>query len=335
MTQPTARAVHVDQPLTNISIAFLQNATNFIASRVFPNIRVQKQSDVYYRYDRGFFNRNQAKLRAPATEAAIAGFGLDTDSYMAKVVALKTQLAWQVQANADTPVQLERANTELLLHQMLIEKEVDWATKYFTTGVWGTEYAGVADSTAGPDTDEIVQWSDYTSGDPIGDMRKAKTDMLEDTGFEPNTLVMSQRVMDKLVDHPDIVDRIKFSGGVGNQNPARTSAQTLSQLFEVERILVMRAIQNTAAEGDTNAHSFIGGKNAALLYVPATPGLMTPSSGYTFTWSGYQGASNEFGVSVTRREREIIKATEVEAEMAYVHKLVSADLGVFFKDAVA
>jgi hypothetical protein len=329
MTQPTARAVHVDQPLTNISIAFLQNANNFVASRVFPNIRVQKQSDVYFRYDRGFFNRNLAKLRAPATEAAIAGFGLDTDSYMAKVVSLKAQLAWQVMANADTPVQLERANTEMLLHQMLINKEVDWATRYFTTGIWSTNYTG------GTGTNDTPLWSDATNGMPIEDIRKAKTDILESTGFEPNTLVLSQRVMDALVDHPDIIDRIKYSGGVGNQNPARTSVQALAQLFEVERILVMRAIQNTAAEGDTNAHSFIGGKNALLTYVPPTPGLMTPSAGYTFTWSGYQGASNEFGVSVTRREREIIKATEVETEMAFTHQLVAPDLGALFAGIVA
>ena len=335
MTQPTARAVHVDQPLTNISIAFLQNANNFIASRVFPNIRVQKQSDVYYTYDRGFFNRNEAKLRAPATEAAIAGFGIGTDNYFAKVVALKTQLAWQVQANADTPVQLERANTELLLHKMLIEKEVDWTSRYFATGVWGLEYEGVADSTSGPGTDEVVQWSDATSGTPIENIRQGKTDLMESTGYEANTLVLNQRVMDALVDHPDIIDRIKYSGGVGNQNPARTSVQALAQLFEVDRILVTRAIQNTAAEGDANAHAFIGGNNALLTYVPPTPGLMTPSAGYTFTWSGYQGASNEFGVSVVRRDRELIKATEVEVEQAYVHKLVSAELGVFWKDIAA
>lgn len=332
MTQPTARAVHVDQPLTNISIAFLQNASNFVASQVFPNIRVQKQSDVYYTYDRGFFNRNQAKLRAPATEAAVAGFGLSTDNYAAKVVALKTQMAWQVMANADTPVQLERANTELLLHQMLIEKEVDWAAKYFADSVWGTQYDG---ATATPGTDEVVVWSDQTSGDPIGDIRTAKTDMMESTGLMPNTMVVSQRVLDALVDHPDIVDRIKYSGGVGNQNPAVTSEQALSQLFGIPRILVMRAIQNTAAEGDTNVHAFIGGKSALLTYVAPTPGLMTPSAGYTFTWSGYQGASNEFGISVERRERDLIKATEIETEMAYVHKLVSADLGVFFRNIVA
>jgi len=331
MTQPTARAVHVDQPLTNISVAFLQNAANFVASRVFPNIRVQKQSDVYYTYDRGFFNRNQARLRAPATEAAIAGFGLSTDNYRANVVALKTQLAWQVEANADSPVQLERANTELLLHQMLIQKEVDWATNYFTTSVWTTQYTGVASS---PTSTQAIRWSDATSGDPIGDVRKAKTDVMESTGFMPNTMVLSQRVLDALVDHPDIVDRIKYSGGVGNLNPAMTSEQTLAQLFGLDRLLVMRAIQNTAAEGDANVHAFIGGKNALLCYVPPTPGLMTPSAGYTFTWSGYMGASNEFGVAVTRRDRDLIKATEIEAEMAYTHKKVAADLGVFFSGIV-
>jgi hypothetical protein len=335
MTQPTLRAVHVDQPLTNISVAFLQNANSFVASQVFPNIRVQKRSDVYYTYDRGFFNRNQAKLRAPATEAAVAGFGLATDSYMAKVVALKAQIAWQIEANADSPVQLERANTEMLMHQMLIEKEVDWASNYFVTGKWGTEYDGVADSTAGPGTDEVVQWSDQTSGDPIGNIRRAKTDMMESTGFMPNTMVASQRVIDALIDHPDIVDRIKYSGGVGNQNPAMATEQTLAQLFGVSRILVMRGIVNTAAEGDTNSHSFIGGRNALLCYSAPTPGLMTPTAGYTFTWSGYQGAGNAFGASVTRREDDKIKATEIEAEMAYAHKLVASDLGVFFKDIVA
>lgn len=332
MTQPTARAVHTDQPLTNISVAFLQNAANFVAPRAFPNIRVQKQSDVYYTYDRGFFNRNQAKLRAPATEAAIAGFGLSTDTYRADVVALKAQMAWQVEANADSPVQLERANLELLLHQMMIKKEVDWASNYFTTGVWTTNYAGVASS---PATGEVIQWSDQTSGDPIANIRDAKTDIMESTGMMPNTMVMSQRVLDALIDHPDIVDRVKYSGGVGNQNPAMASEQTLAQLFGLDRILVMRAIQNTAAEGDTDAHSFIGGKNAMLCYTAPTPGLMTPSAGYTFTWSGYQGGGNEFGVTVTRREDDKIKATEIEAEMAYAQKVVAADLGAYFGDIVA
>jgi len=48
MPQPTARDVHVNAPLTNISIAFLQTQDSFVASRVFPSIPVTKQSDRYY-----------------------------------------------------------------------------------------------------------------------------------------------------------------------------------------------------------------------------------------------------------------------------------------------
>ncbi len=48
MPQPTREDVHVDAVLTNISIAFIQAAENFIASRVFPIIVVDKQSDKYF-----------------------------------------------------------------------------------------------------------------------------------------------------------------------------------------------------------------------------------------------------------------------------------------------
>lgn len=332
MTQPTARAVHVDQPLTSISIAYLQNAANFVAGQVFPNLPVQKQSDLYYVFDRGYFNRDEAKKRAPGTEAAKVGFELDTASYFADVWAVKHGIPDQIAANADAVLNLERAASELVTHKLLIRREKDWATNYFTTGVWGTDITGVA---ASPGTDEVVQWSDATSGDPIGDIRTAKTDIMEATGFMPNTMVMSQRVLDALVDHPDIVDRIKYSGGVGNTNPAVTTEQALSQLFGIPRILVMRGVENTAAEGDTNVHAFIGGKNALLTYSAPTPGIMTPSAGYTFSWQGYLGQSNAFGMATKRRYRDELETTEVEGSAAFDHKLVASDLGYYWTSIVA
>lgn len=332
MSQPNARAVHVDQPLTNISIAFLQNAANFVAGQVFPNLPVQKQSDLYYTFDRGYFNRDEAQKRAPGTEAAKVGFDLATASYFADVWAIKHGIPDQIAANADAVLNLERSAAEMVAHKMLIRREKDWAANYFTTGVWGTDYTGVA---ASPGTGEVVQWSDQTSGNPIGNMRTAKTDVMEATGFMPNTLALSQRVLDDLVDHPDIVDRIKYSGGVGNQNPAITSEQALSQLFGIPRILVMRGVENTAAEGDTNVHSFIGGKNALLTYSAPTPGIMTPSAGYTFSWQGYLGQTNTFGMATKRRYRDELETTEIEGAMAFDHKLVASDLGVFFSGIVA
>ena len=332
MSQPTARAVHVDQPLTNISIAYLQNAANFVAGQVFPNLPVQKQSDLYYVFDRGYFNRDEAKKRAPGTEAAKVGFDLDTASYFADVWAVKHGIPDQIAANADAVLNLERAAAELVTHKMLIRREKDWAANYFTTGVWGTDISGVA---ASPGTDEVVQWSDQTSGDPIANIRSAKTDIMESTGFMPNTMVMSQRVLDALVDHPDIVDRIKYSGGVGNTNPAVTTEQALSQLFGIPRLLVMRGVENTAAEGDSNVHSFIGGKNALLTYAAPTPGIMTPSAGYSFSWQGYLGQTNTFGMATKRRYRDELETTEVEGAMSFDHKLVAADLGYYFSGIVA
>jgi hypothetical protein len=332
MTQPTARAVHVDQPLTTISIAYIQNASTFVSGQVFPNVPVAKQSDLYYEWDRGFFFRDEARKRAPNTEAAMIGAELSTSSYFANPWASKFPISDQVRANADSMVDLDTAAAERVTQALLLRKEKDWVSNYFSTGVWSTEYEGVASS---PGTDEVIQWSDATSGDPIGDIRDACTDIQEKTGFRPNTLVIPQRVFDKLEDHPDIVDRIKYSGGVGPNNPAVVDTTALSRLFRIPRILIMGAVENTAAEGDTNAFSFIGGKNALLAYVAPNPGLMTPSAGYTFSWRGYLGQTNPFGFATTTRYEEKLRSTEVEGEMAFDHKRVASDLAVFWKDIVA
>ena len=77
MPQPTPNAVHVDAPLTQISVAFLQDANNFIAGQVFPTISVAKQSDRYYTYDRGFFNRDEMEVRAPGTESKGVAYEVD------------------------------------------------------------------------------------------------------------------------------------------------------------------------------------------------------------------------------------------------------------------
>ena len=332
MTQPTNAAVHVDSALTNISVAFLQNASHFVAGRVFPNVPVQKQSDRYFVFDRGFFNRDEAKVRAPGTKSAGSGYELDnTPTYFANVYAYHHDVADQVRANADAAVDPERAAAELVTHKMLIRKETDWVSKFFAGGIWtGGDVDGVS---ATPATNQVTQWSDTTSGDPIGDIRGAKTSILQSTGFIPNTLVVSQPVFDALIDHPDIVDRIKFGQTPGG--PAMANEQTLAALFGLDRILISRAIRNTAAEGLTNAHSFIAGKKALLCYVPPAPSLMTPSAGYTFSWTGFMGQTNGFGFATKRFRMEHLESTRVEGQMAFDHKLVSSDLGYFFDTIVA
>jgi hypothetical protein len=325
------RQVHVDAPLTNISVAFYQQASNFVAGQVFPNVPVQKQSDVYYVWDRASFNRDEAKKRAPGTRSAQAGVNLSTQNYSIDVWALSDFVADQVAANADSPLNLEAEKARVIMNKLMIRKERDWVENFFTTGKWATDIGGVDSS---PSTGEVLKWSDYEGGDPIGDIRKARTDMLEATGYEVNTMVLNQRVMDALVDHPDIIDRIKYSGGVGNQNPARTTSQALSQLFEIDRILVSKANVNAAAEGDAEDANFIMSSGALLCHSAPTPGLGTPSAGYTFSWNGYMGQTNGFGIATSRWREDPIRATWVEGEMAFDHHIVAQDLGIYFNAIV-
>jgi len=329
MSQPTPGDVHVNQPLTNISIAFLQQARNFIADRVFPNIPVQMQSDRYYTYDRGFFNRDEMEVRAENAESAGSGFEVDnTPNYFAPVYAYHHDISDQRRANADSVLRPDREATELVSHKALIKREKLWVSKYFADSIWTFDYDGVASS---PSTNEVLQWSDDNST-PIEDVTAAKTDVLGITGFEPNKLVLGQEVFDALKNHPDIVDRVKYGQTVGS--PAMITVNALAALFEVDEILIMKAIENTAAEGATNAHQFIGGKRALLVYAAPNPGIMVPTGGYTFSWAGYLGAAAN-GQRIKRFRMESRSSDRVEIEMAFDQKLVSADMGFFWDTIVA
>ena len=329
--QPTPSDVHVNTPLTNISIAYLQEADSFIADRVFPTVPVGKQSDRYYTYDRGFFNRDEAEERAPASESAGSGYEVDnTPNYFCPVYAWHHDIPDETRDNQDVVIDADRDATEICTHKMLIKREKLWTTKYFTSGIWTNDWAGVA-SGAGAGSSQVLQWNDATST-PIEDIRFGKRTVQESTAFRPNKLVLGREVYDTLLDHPDIVDRIKY--GQTSPGPAIVNRMTLAALFELDEVLVMDSIENTAAEGATNSHSFIGGKKALLVYAAPRPGRMIPSGGYTFAWVGHMGAATT-GQRILRFRIDLRKADRVECEMSFDQKLISADLGFFWDTIIA
>ena len=321
MPQPTARDVHVNAPLTNISIAFLQTQDSFVASRVFPSIPVTKQSDRYYTYDRGDFNRDEMQLRAPGTESSGSGYSIDnTPTYFADVYAFHKDVPDQIRANADSVLQLDREATLYNTHKALIKKEAIFTANYLQTGVWST------------DTDLTgVEWNDPVNGTPIEDIRSAMTNQQRSTGFRPNTLVLPRTVFDALIDHPDIVDRVKY----GTQSDVSTvGVSELRALWKIERILIMDAIINSADKGQANAHDFFTPDVALLCYSAPSPGLMVPSAGYDFNWSGLLGSSGGLGTRISKFRMEELKSDRVEIEMAFDLKLVAADLGTLFYNAL-
>jgi hypothetical protein len=324
---PTLSQVHVNTPLTNLSVAMIQSPSAFIADQVFPVIPVSKQTDIYYKYPRGYFNKSQMQKRSLSSESQGADYKAETDTYRAEIFALHKDIDDAIRANADSQFKLDSEAALFLTHQGLLAKEILWGSTFFTTSVWGTDITGVA---AAPGAGQVLQWNDSAST-PIENVRAGKTAVLQSTGFRPNTLVLGQAVYDALVDHPDLIDRVKY--GQTSGGPAMVNRNVLAQLFEVDRVLVAEAIQNTANEAQTASHSFILGKKALLCYVPPSPGLMTPASGYTFTWNQYEQAA--LGTSISRFRMEHLRSDRVEINMAYGYELVATELGYFFTSIVA
>jgi hypothetical protein len=320
----------------------MQDAAGFVADRVFPNIPVQKQSDRYFRYDRSDFWRNQFEKRAPGTESAGSGWKVDnTPTYFADVWALHKDIEDQIRSNADDPLNMDRDATIWLSEQGMISREVNWASKYFTTGVWKGIDGTTGDVTgvvSAPTANQAIHWNDETST-PIKDV-KDRADMIHPlTGRRPNKFVLARKVWTILSEHPDLIDRIKYSGGVGNDRPAIISRQAAAALFEVDELMVMDGIQATSPENKdfetSMTTAFIAGKNALLVYAAPNPSIMQPSGGYTFSWNGYLPGQGNMGQVVSRWREQRLKSDRVEAEMAYDQKVVAPDCGVFFSNIIA
>ena len=137
MPNPSLSMVHVDRPLTNMSVAYIQTEDAFICSKVFPVVPVDKKSDRYFVYTKDDWFRDDAQLRAPATESAGGGYDLDnTPTYSCNVYAYHKDTEEQTNANADVPLNMERDATMYVTRKLLLRQEIAWVVDFFTTGIW-------------------------------------------------------------------------------------------------------------------------------------------------------------------------------------------------------
>lgn len=166
------------------------------------------------------------------------------------------------------------------------------------------------------------QWSDFSgTSDPIASIETAKEAIRAATGKRPNTIVMGAVVMSKLKQHPDIVDRIKYTG----RDVA--TPELLASLFGVERVVSGDSIYSN----DTGtAFTDVWGKDVVVAYTQLgslqSGGL--PSYGYTYQLRGYPQVEEAY---YDRNAKSwIFPVTRVEAPV-----LASAAAGYLITNAVA
>lgn len=327
MPQPTVSAVHVDKLLTTIAIAYKQSLTNFIADQVFPIVPVEKQSDRILTFNKEYWLRIQAGPRAPGTESRGGGFTLDTTTtYFCDIHAFHMDVPLATFKNADIP-DLERQVTEFVMYQLILEREVAWAKAFFdpTGKVEGVTFWNIWT----PGTD-FVAWN-ASNSDPIADIEKAKTEILKATGIMPNKLVLGPQAYQALRTHPKIQAQVVYAPTTATDVKGLVTPDLLAKLFDLDAVYVARGTYDTGVEGSSLSPSFIFGPHALLVYAPPKPGLLVPTGGYIFEWTGY---NEGYSVSISVIDMPHLKATRYEGEMAYDAKLLGPDLGIFFQNVV-
>jgi len=269
----------------------------YIGSQIFPTVPVSKKTDYYFVYGRSAWLRNEVAMRAPGTEAQEGGFDISSASYVALTWAISKIVSDELRANADQPIRPDIEATAWVTDALIRAQEKRIADK--TTGGSGLWTTSTTPST---------QWSSDTS-DPWGDIDTAVNGVISNIGRMPNVAVMSWDVWRHLRQHPDFLDRIKYTRPTGRVEPG-----DLRSWFGFDKVLIGTQLIDTAAEGATASVSYIWGDQFWCGYVPSQPSLMTPAAGYSLEWMNRE---------VRRYRLDTRHADKIEAQHS-VSEVISA-----------
>ncbi len=336
----TYRDVHLDQSLSNFSIAFWQNAVKFVSGRFFPIRGVRYASDSYTIYPQGYYNRQQDSARAEDGIANSIQYRTIEDTYKVKEDALRLFISDKKRANADPHRNLDLEATEAVTNALLIGREVDFANTFLATSQWTTDIQGVASPTG--DT-QVLTWADDNS-DPVGDVLAQIVTMTQlGAGRRPNKGLMTLDVYMRVREHPAILDRVRYAQG--NAEPAQVNLSALAALFELDELVIMETVVNEAVDGIENIgagtappvdNQFLATEKFLLVHAPSQAGLYTATAASIFVWNQYIQHGLNAGPAIRRyRPQDGRKGEFVEGELAIDQKLVSPDLGILMYDLLA
>lgn len=325
-----------DAYLTNFSYALQVDDTTFVAGAASSRIAVTQESGKYDVYPPGYFWRDEAQVRPLGGRPVQVTYGMTEDTYNAEEWALEHVVDDRTRQNSRQQGRIDENATRLLTGKQMIRADRLWATSFFKDGVWSMQVDGAA---ANPGEDEFLHWDDAAST-PISDIEDWKELIRAATGMEPNVLVLGSKVRKVLKNHPEFIDRTKYTSSAAITNAI------MAALFEVDQVRVARALYNTAAERVPNKDDgpnmggkdlqFIVDPNSAWLgYIDPNPSLNSPTSIAMFAWDSLvPGQTNDMGGVISRGRDGRAYSDYFHSRQAFGFKKVADDMAVFIRNAV-
>jgi hypothetical protein len=322
--------VHVDEVLTNMSIAF-PNDMSLAADALFPALPVTKQSNKYNIFGRESW-LPEADLRAPGTEAnEIPGIALSSDTYYAQEHSLQVPVTDEERENSDGDLQPEADGTRLVTEKIMIGRERYFMTLATTAANYATGMTSQGNTTPAAPGANFLQFDTGTTNpafDPVAVLRFGMLQIHNKIFRDPNVAVIPYRVMWTMLNNAGLIERIKYSQtGILNR-------ELVGTLLGIENMTVVVPGLGFQASS-TSGVGYLWDNDIILAYVPPNPGKRVPAYGYEFVW-GYNGRPQV----IDRWREEKRKSDLIRCSRRYDGKMTSLDTngkqiaGFLFLDAV-
>jgi len=333
---PDFTSPHVSTELTDLSIAYFQDATMFQAAAA-AVVPVKFVAGQYNQYDKGdlFRVKPDDARRGPGAPSQGSGFKITQGTYSCITYAWHKDVDEQLMANQATGDPVDDALAYVTQILMLIREQI-FVNACLATGIWNSpDQTGVSGA---PGSNQFKQW-DLSGATPREDLSLQAINMHQRTGYWPNALIISPFVLRGLLLNAEIVAAFQYTTAGAVPDLVALAKCLFANLTahgrEVPRVLVAGGTGTTSAEGVTDTFAYYAGKVALLAYLNPNPGLRAASAYYTFAWQGLLGA-NAFGGRIKDFELpEYGVPHRVEGELACDIRVVAATLGQFFATAVS
>lgn len=269
--------------LTNMSMAYFQDASRYVAKTIFPICPVQLSSARFYTFSKADLLRDNVQRKPQFGKVTPAQFGHQDQSYncyVDQVIVGIDQISSldYTRTNAPGVIDPRRAKAKFIAEQMNLHQDIVFAKNFFQPGVWSNEWTGV---TTTPSTNQFYKFSDANC-DPVVLFDTLCTSVEQNTGRRPNRLGLGKNAFNALKANPIVLERVKYGGS--SANPATVNERVLAELFGIEKVVVFSSIYNAAGVGQEDMNFICDPDSAILAYATNSPAIDEPSAGYIFTW---------------------------------------------------
>lgn len=259
--------------LGEAALEFIQNADEFIGTRVLPIFKTMKKASIFPAITRESITREADTKRAPRGNYNRDSFQAKDRQYNCEEHGLEGPLDDSEREMYASDFDSELTTVQIITRRVLQAQEKRIASAVFNTSTFtGTNL--YTDYSAAP-------W-DNKSSEVIEQVREVREKVRKNCGMDPQTLVISKANLDRLIANDGIKGAIQYVARL-------TEAELLNALADIlgiKRILVGRAIYNTAKEGKAFQGADIWSDDYAMLAVIGEgQKLSDPTMGRTFLWT--------------------------------------------------